>query len=305
MITDDTFTKLTDLLPDKKLSLPLKGYANGDTRHVLMMNIGLKEVWKRMSKFNIFSIMASVYTRSYLSYLSLASTVSRIPQFLFGMNFVGVQQMRYKGFTTYLDRNLSSFSSRLHYALNPSEFVLYGEPVYSMTDGEVVEVLDKFPDQISRKSLQNIGMNTSADELYGNRIIIQHGLLEYIYSGLQRNSVQRFHVGDKVTAGQEIGRVGCQGVVGTSPYLVVHSRVAHLHARIAWLQVVLQDKFGHNYQEAQITLPLLNFEPFYEMPLITPVCNTPEAIDRFLNQDIKYQFNRGVMMHSGSFIRKI
>ena len=29
MITDDTFTKLTDLLPDKKLSLPLKAINEG------------------------------------------------------------------------------------------------------------------------------------------------------------------------------------------------------------------------------------------------------------------------------------
>lgn len=279
-------------LPIRKLELPVKGFSPETKQHVFMTNPSFKEVWERMSLFNTFELMYNIYNVSLATFLFL----TRFPEMLFTMNFFGVQEMNYQGFTEYKDKRLSSFSSQLKYVLNPNEYVFFGTPVYSMTEGVVKHVSNIHQDMIYRGTIDGMGLRTSLDEAYGNHIIIEYNGIEYVYGCLMRNSMNKYKIGDKVNAGDQIGRVGCSGKMAKKPYLHVHSRLA----------IIEKDNLiakGLRAMDLTAALPLVKFQPFYYVPVINLVRNTPEAIDRMKNQDIKYVYNSGTLLNPGLFIR--
>ena len=82
----------------------------------------------------------------------------------------------------------------------------FEQPVYACADGEVYEVRDRFPDN---------PIGTVAPLEHGNRVLIRHAEGERSVIGhLQKGSVV-VKVGDKVTQGQLIGRIGNSGRSGT------------------------------------------------------------------------------------------
>ena len=220
---------VAEMLPVKKLGLPLYGFPSGDIRHIFVQCLNFRNIWNRMGIVSKYFALRTIWKRDLLGLY----TYNNFPINIFGLNFEGVQEMGYQGFTMYNDRRLSSFTSSLKYVLNPSEFVLYGQEVHSMTDGEVVEVCNKYPDMIQRHDLDGLfGRRESSEHMFGNYVIIRENGIEYFYGGLQRNSMMRLKIGERVKLGDVIGKVGCQGLLGVSPFLHVHARVAYAHVHL-------------------------------------------------------------------------
>lgn len=286
--------ELIEALPIKKHRLPLYGFPYDSGMHVMVQILNFKEIWERMTKVSRIFILHDLWERDWFDLIFMKN----IQHIIFGINFVGLQQMNYQGFTMYKDKRFSSYTSQLKYILNPNEFVIFGQPVHSMTDGKIVKIVDTYQDWIVREPLSSkIGSTRTPEDLYGNHVIIESNGVDYFYGGLQKNSTMRLRIGDTIRIGDEIGKVGCQGLLATFPFLHVHARLSAAHKRA--FRINKYNLFVDS------TIPIIKFEPFYEMPLITKVCNTPEAIDRFLVRDIKYTYNRGVVLYPGSFIKKI
>lgn len=95
----------------------------------------------------------------------------------------------------------------------------FDEPVLAVADGEVVAVLDEL-DDISPGSLPDPRTLTLAT-VDGNHVILGLGGGVYaFYAHLRRGSV-RVGLGDRVAAGQEIGRLGNTGNT-SAPHLHLH-----------------------------------------------------------------------------------
>lgn len=287
--------KVMELLPIRKLCLPVTGFPEGEGKHVICCNLGLKDVWDRFSKFQVGMAAYTWYSGNALSSFLLLARIARL---LWGINFYGVQEMNYKGLTEFKDKRLSSYTSQLKYVLNPNEFVFFGENVYSMTEGEVVKVYNGAQDMISR-DYHNAGVRTNDEELYGNHIVIRYNYVDYFYGCLMRFSTSRWKVGDKVKPGDLLGKVGCSGRLARRPYLHIHSRLSTLHANIpliSWL---------FDQESVEVPLPMLKFENFYNFPIINPTRNTAHMIDEMKNSEIKYTYNGGSLLFPGMMIRKI
>lgn len=90
-----------------------------------------------------------------------------------------------------------------------TDHVIWNQPVYAVGDGVVRYVAEKFPDN----KIGKIGKMNQA-----NKVLIDHGGGEFsFYLHLKQNSIT-VEVGDKVKAGQMIGRVGNSGASG-APHL--------------------------------------------------------------------------------------
>lgn len=91
---------------------------------------------------------------------------------------------------------------------NKQDHFSYGAPVHATADGAVAFVHDGMPED------QEVGLDEIRKEtltLYGNSVVIDHGNGEFSRFGhLQTGSVA-VKVGDRVKAGQVIGRVGNSG----------------------------------------------------------------------------------------------
>ncbi len=283
-----------DLLPIKKHRLPLYGFPQGSGYHIFSQILNFKDLWDRMSKSSVLFILSDLWRQDFINFWFLKN----IQHSIFGINFVGLQEMNYQGFTMYKDKRFSSYSSQLKYILNPNEYVLYDEPVHSMTDGKVIAIVNKYNDRLIREPLRkSYEVNDTPEELYGNHVIIRSNGIDYFYGGLRRNSMVRLRIGDDIRIGDVIGSVGCQGNQGVFPYLHVHASI-----NASYITLIKSPPFS---LFSEITVPILKFEHFYETPLLNSIRNTPEAMDRFLVRDIKYIYNSGTILYPGSLIRKI
>ena len=293
----DTITKkILDLFPTRKLHLPLAGYRQEWPYHITMCNPGFREVWERLSYYNMVSSLVMIYRTNML--IPSYGVIDKALRTLFSLNFFGLNTMRYQGFTEYKDNRLSSYTDQLKYVLNPDEYVLWDEPVYAMADGVVTKTYNELPDMISKEALNS--RRIFADRLfkiYGNSIIIEtENHIQIIYSGLRRNSFLRFKVGDQVKAGQEIGHVGCSGALSKRPFLHVEFSYRFLpNTNIAAMDSTQFNSFP---------VPAVNFESFYEMPLWTDYRDSAEGVERMYVKDIKYIFNSGHFLRAGSLIKR-
>ena len=282
--------KIQEWLPTKPLVHPIKW--NGDPNfHLFVCNPGVKGVWERLSFYNLFTTVRDFWIiNSFVgSWMLLAAEV------LFGINIYGIYSMPYQGFTEYKDRRLCSFTSELKYVLNPNEFVMFDQDVYSMTDGVVKEVYNRYPDRISRvKSINRIGLNTELYELYGNYIVIETGNLEYVYAGIKYNSANHLKIGDTIPAGTRIGKVGCQGLLGSRPFLHLALR---LNKSISLKPLPLNDYM--------LYFPILKFKPFYNYPIITDAKDSAFLFEQTKARDIKYTYNSGTFIYNGTLVRPI
>ena len=293
---DVTIKSILDKFPERKVLLPLQGNRSDWPYHVTMCNLQFKDIWNRLTWSDMASSLAIIYRMNCIP--TDYTTIKTYMQELFALNFFGLNPMRYQGFTEYKDNRLSSYTDQLKYVLNPSEFVLWDEPVINMMSGTVVNIYNESLDMISRKAFNTRPVfGDRMNELYGNSIAIEtdNGIRVY-YCGLMKNSFLKYKVGEQVKAGQIIGKVGCSGALSKRPFL--HIEVAYRFAPETG------NKTADSFKLNQISVPLINFEPFYEMPLWTDYRDTQEGIERMYVKDIKYIFNPGHFMRAGSLIKK-
>lgn len=105
----------------------------------------------------------------------------------------------------------------------------WGRPIFSATDGIVVQAEDGWPERnpvhvardaaIQLKNARAFNANRTTDlrELSGNYIIIEASVGYVVYAHAQTGSIKVFP-GDKVVSGQELAKVGHSGN-STAPHL--------------------------------------------------------------------------------------
>ena len=286
--------QVLDKFPERKILLPLKGQRPDWNYHVLMCNTTWKDVWNRMTYYDMISSLSVIYKMN-ATILDIGTLRSHLRE-LFSINFFGLNTMRYQGFTEFKDNHLSSYVNQLHHVLNLNEFVLWDEPVFNMADGKVTRVYNDSLDMISKEPLNRKFFGDSVNKIYGNSITIEtKNNIAFTYCGLKHNSFLRYKVGEEVKAGQQIGNVGCCGAIAKRPFL-------HIEVGLKFLPSVTPDI--DKYREGEFPLPVVNFEPFYEIPMWTDFRDTKEGIERMYVKDIKYIYNPGHFMRAGSLIKK-
>lgn len=294
MIDKSKIKEILDALPTRRMALPIREipYPNS---YCLWCNPSYIKLWSRLSNINKAWDMARLYLRTEFTYFYMLNIISMI----FSIEYYGVTAMRYEGFTEYKDTRLNSYDSEIKYILNPNEYVFYGTPVYSMCEGEVCEIYNKVLDNSRLGEVTSIAKNMSLEYLYGNYICIKLNGLRYYYAGLQFNSMIRWKIGDKVKAGDMIGKVGCCSRINRTPALHVECR-SDLHLNLSKIPII-----GESIGDIFLPLPVLKFEPFYEWKFINEARTTYDALVKTRAQDIKWQVNAiGSFSNAGSFIRK-
>lgn len=93
----------------------------------------------------------------------------------------------------------------------------YGEPIYSVADGVVVNIYDDTDEQVPGQPVKGI----TPESIGGNMLVVDIGGGEYaFYAHLQRGSLKA-KLGDRVTTGQVLGLLGNTGN-STAPHLHFH-----------------------------------------------------------------------------------
>ena len=100
-----------------------------------------------------------------------------------------------------------------------SSYFCYDAPIYSMTSGIVTEVLDGIPENVAHSGRMAIDVNFL--NAGGNHVVIYMGYGLYAFYAHMRPGTVNVKVGDPVTAGEIIGRVGNSGN-STEPHLHEH-----------------------------------------------------------------------------------
>jgi len=96
-------------------------------------------------------------------------------------------------------------------------WVIFGDPIYSVSGGRVVETLNTMPENTPPTPATNLTPKTAL----GNHVIVDMGDGRYaLYAHMQPGSVT-VEVGDRVRPGQRLGRVGNTGS-STAPHLHFH-----------------------------------------------------------------------------------
>lgn len=100
---------------------------------------------------------------------------------------------------------------------DPASYVIYGDDVLAVADGEVVAAVDRFEDQVPGALPQGLAF----DEADGNHVILRIADGIYVlYAHLRQGSVTVV-AGDRVHRGQVIGAVGNTGNT-SAPHLHLH-----------------------------------------------------------------------------------
>ena len=291
---NELLKSIIEKFPNRKLYLPLKGQRSDWNYHVLMCNTSMKDIWNRMTYYDMISSLSVIYKMN-ATILDIGTLRSHLRE-LFSINFFGLNTMRYQGFTEFKDNHLSSYVNQLHHVLNLNEFVLWDEPVFNMADGKVTRTYNDSLDMISKEPLNRKFFGDSVNKIYGNSITIEtENNIAFTYCGLKHNSFLRYKIGDEVKAGQQIGNVGCCGAIAKRPFL-------HIEVGFKFLPSITPSI--DQFREGEFPVPIVNFEPFYEMPLWTDFRDSREGIERMYVKDIKYIYNGGHFMRAGSLIKK-
>ena len=118
----------------------------------------------------------------------------------------------------------------------------YGEPVYAVADGTVVEVLDELPDQ-DPGTLPDPA-DITIETVDGNHVILDLGGGVYaFYAHLKLGSVT-VELGDTVAVGQQIGELGNSGNT-SGPHL-------HLHL-MSEPSALAADSIPYGYEDIEFT----------------------------------------------------
>jgi hypothetical protein len=227
----------------KLMSLPILGFKN-PKYHCLAITDHFREMFKSIqwdadtllytlglasTSYDLVNMeevknssTAFLLWKAYRSMEIVASTLRKLG-YLRSFHFYGIQPGYHDyGFTEFKDNKINSFiSSDFHTVLNPFEYIIFGHPVHATMDGEVVEIINKYPDKpraFTQLKFDNFVSNKLHDYM-GNQIVIKHGkIVHTVYANVKKDSFL-VKVGDKVRKGQMICRVGCSGTF-RSPFLL-------------------------------------------------------------------------------------
>jgi murein DD-endopeptidase MepM/ murein hydrolase activator NlpD len=98
--------------------------------------------------------------------------------------------------------------------LNLDDYYIYGRPVLAASDGTIVSIVSDEPES-------KIGVTGKVKNAGGNQVVIQVAEKEFLFTcHLQPGSIN-FKVGDKVVAGDELGRAGNSGN-SSEPHIHIH-----------------------------------------------------------------------------------
>ena len=232
------------------------------------------------------------FFRKLVRFMGLYTIATNGLTYINSLHFFGVQPQPFKGFTCYRNRNLdSNEESQMHYPLSPTEFLLYGMNVKSISDGVITEVRMDQDDKLRGKPRVEF-TRWNVDDHLGNFIRISKGFVEFTYGGLMKNSA-KVKVGDKVLKGREIARVGCSAW-SSIPFL--------------YLQFGLKNARLHGYGNVAPAFRHCNFkwDGFMEARLLKlPVYDKmKDHTDIFRNvdpQSIKYEYSN--LIKDGSLVK--
>ena len=112
----------------------------------------------------------------------------------------------------------------------PQDYYAYGEPVLAAGDGVVVEMRNDIPEYGIGETPPREVLEKDGDVFAGNLVSLDHGNGEYSLTCHMQPGSVTVKVGDKVKAGQLLGRVGNSGV----------AQIPHVHFNLmnrgTWLE---------------------------------------------------------------------
>jgi hypothetical protein len=113
---------------------------------------------------------------------------------------------------------------------DPKDYYTYDQPVLAAADGTLVEMRNDIPDYGIREDPPAEMMRRDGDVFAGNLVTLDHGSGEYSLTCHMRPGTVTVKIGDRVKAGQLLGRAGNSG----------NSGVPHIHFNLMngpkWLQ---------------------------------------------------------------------
>jgi len=164
-----------------------------------------------------------------------------------------------------IDFNLLDGDNRLS-AGDPgllSSYPSYDQPVLAVADATVVVAVDQYPDQVPG---QTVGV--TLENADGNHVVLDLGDGSYaFYAHLVPGSIS-VQAGDRVTQGQQIGRLGNSGS-SSGPHLHFHV-MDHPSALVA-------DGLPYVFEDFDLTgriPPLAEAAPYYEAQQPLPITTT-------------------------------
>jgi hypothetical protein len=124
----------------------------------------------------------------------------------------------------------------------PEDFYTYGEPALAAADGTVVEVRNDIGPYGVGKAPEADVLRRDGDIFAGNLVTLDHGNGEYTLTCHMLAGSVQVKVGDRVHAGQVLGKVGTSGFAG----------VPHIHFNLItgprWLQAKGLPSFFSNFE---------------------------------------------------------
>ena len=241
--------------------------------------------------------------------MEIASSTLRKLGYLRSIHFYGVQPGYHGfGFTEFHDNKLNSFiSSDFHTVLNPYEYIIFGHPVHATMDGEVIEIVNKYPDKpraFTEIKFDKFLPSGHLHDYMGNQIVIKHNnLVRTVYANIKKDSFL-VKVGQQVKKGQMICRVGCSGTF-RSPFLLFMIRTGDLN-------VPMVGKYSVPLNILDVVRKKLPFMPnmwntHYAFNLMTAEEEHGKFIDdfsdRFDCQKINYKLN-GTIIRDCSLVKQ-
>jgi hypothetical protein len=312
------------------MSLPIYGFKHKDyhcitfTNHFesffksiqwdgdgLLYRVGLRSTIKDMLNFDerITNANTAFFLWKVYRALTIVDTTLRRLGYLRSIHFYGVQPGYHGfGFTEFHDNKLNSFiSSDFHTVLNPYEYIMFGHPVHATMDGEVIEIVNKYPDKpraITELKFDKFLSPNHLHDYMGNLIVLKHNnIIRTVYANIKKDSFL-VKVGQQVKKGQMICRVGCSGTF-RSPFLLFMIRTGDLN-------VPMVGKYSVPLNILDIVRKKLPFMPnmwntHYAYNLITPEEEHGKFIDDFSDRfdcsKINYKLN-GTIIRDCSLVKQ-
>lgn len=271
------------LFAEKKLIMPIYNIDSLSYHHCLLLPSSREEteLWTRMTASDSLFILQNIFDIKNLIFKRFLED----KEIIFELDFFGLTQLPNNGFGILNDYRVEHYTEDMKYNYALKDYVMFDIDVRSMTSGIVTRINNEYIDWISKVKPSMISYNEhSSDNLYGNSITVDYQGCEITYYGLKRNSMTKYKIGDTILPRQLIGRVGCNGKLGSIPFL-------HVSFRIPGNREI-------------IDLSKIEFEPFYNVNIINSYRNTPEAISRMTSRDINYVYNSGRILYSDGLLIK-
>lgn len=98
-------------------------------------------------------------------------------------------------------------------------YFCYGQPIYSVAAGKVVDMADGLPENVPHSGKYSITIG--ADNAAGNHVVIEIAPHRYVLYAHMRPGTVRVKTGDEVATGEILGLVGNTGS-STEPHLHMH-----------------------------------------------------------------------------------